>query len=96
MIGALLTFAGQPLYETYLRAPRLWGITVLADQQLGGLVMWVVGGLLYLVPIFVLLALILEQEERASGEPAPLANERTADDFGSVEPDASQEAANDL
>ncbi|MHB0870729.1 MAG: cytochrome c oxidase assembly protein [Chloroflexota bacterium] len=66
LIGALLTFAQYPLYATYQRVPRLWGISVLQDQQLAGLVMWVPGGLVYIFPIFVLIALLLRQEERAA------------------------------
>lgn len=66
LIGALLTFAQHPLYATYQRVPRLWGISVLQDQQLAGLIMWVPGGLAYIFPIFVLIALLLRQEERAA------------------------------
>jgi len=40
LLGALLSFASDPLYGT--------GPTALADQQLAGLVMWVPGGLAYL------------------------------------------------
>ena len=39
-LGALLTFAPQPLYAPYVAAPRLWGTTAIGDQQLGGLIMW--------------------------------------------------------
>jgi cytochrome c oxidase assembly factor CtaG len=54
LIGALITFAGEPLYETYRLAPRVWGLSAVQDQQIGGLLMWVLGGLLLLLPIFVL------------------------------------------
>ncbi len=33
----------RPLYPFYESAPRVWGLAPLADQQLGGLLMWVVG-----------------------------------------------------
>lgn len=36
---ALVTFAGQPLYAPYVAAPRIWGITPLEDQQMGGILM---------------------------------------------------------
>ena len=45
--GALITLSGDVLYPFYATAPRVWGLTPLADQQLGGLVMWV-GGTIYL------------------------------------------------
>lgn len=45
LLGALLTFAPQPLYALHAVAPLDWGFTPLGDQQLGGLIMWVPAGL---------------------------------------------------
>jgi len=45
--GALITLSGAVLYPFYATAPRVWGLAPLADQQVGGLVMWV-GGTIYL------------------------------------------------
>lgn len=39
-LGALLTFAPQPLYTVYAGAPLILGFTRLGDQQLAGLIMW--------------------------------------------------------
>lgn len=47
MLGAILTFAPDPLYAAHRIAPYDWGLTPLADQQLGGLVMWGPAGLAY-------------------------------------------------
>ena len=66
LIGALLTFADHPLYATYQRVPRLWGISLMQDQQMAGLIMWVPGGLAYFIPIFAVLAMLLKEEERAA------------------------------
>lgn len=63
LIGAVLTFADHPLYDTYLKVPRLWGISVVQDQQLGGLIMWVPGGMVYIVPILVVVALLFKDEK---------------------------------
>ena len=43
LAGALITLAEGVLYPFYVAAPRVWGLDALADQQLGGLLMWVVG-----------------------------------------------------
>ena len=51
-LGALLTLAPRPLYAGGVRATPL---DSLADQQLGGLLMWVPGGLIYAVAALVLL-----------------------------------------
>ena len=48
VLGAVITFAGDVLYPTYARAPRAWGLSPETDQQLGGLIMWVIGALIYL------------------------------------------------
>jgi putative membrane protein len=66
VLGILLTFTPPGLYPAYL-APRDtlgivalirsgWGMSPAADQQLGGLLMWVPGGLVYLGAIVVVLA----------------------------------------
>ncbi len=49
MLGAILTLAPTALYATHASAPLLWGLTPLADQQLGGLIMWMPSGLAYAV-----------------------------------------------
>jgi len=47
-LGALLTFAPSPWY-VHAADARLFGLAPLEDQQLGGLIMWVPGGLAYVV-----------------------------------------------
>lgn len=49
LLGALLTFAGSPLYAWHLGHTAPWGLTPLEDQQLAGLIMWVAGGVIYLI-----------------------------------------------
>jgi putative membrane protein len=44
---ALVTFSGTFLYPVYLHAPRLWGITPMEDQQLGGIIMHLGTGVVY-------------------------------------------------
>ena len=38
-LGLLLALLPSPLYNTYVEAPRLWGLEPLEDQQLGGTLM---------------------------------------------------------
>jgi cytochrome c oxidase assembly factor CtaG len=49
VLGILFTFAPTVFYSPYVSAPRLWGISALTDQQLGGLIMWYPGNLPYAV-----------------------------------------------
>ncbi len=44
-LGLLLTFAPTPWYAT--DEPPLWGLTALEDQQIGALMMWMFGGMVY-------------------------------------------------
>jgi putative membrane protein len=56
-LGALLTMAGRPWYGgVYQDGASPWGFTPLEDQQLGGLIMWVPAGLVYLGAALALLA----------------------------------------
>lgn len=49
LLGALITFAGRPVYAPHARTAQAWGLTPLADQQLAGVIMWAPMAGLYLV-----------------------------------------------
>ena len=63
-LGALLTFAPVPWYRAYADGAP-WGLSPLEDQQLGGLLMWVPGGLAYLLAGLVHAARILGRDRPA-------------------------------
>jgi putative membrane protein len=48
MLGAVLTVAGRPLFFWHLTTAQIWGLSPLEDQQLGGVLMWVPGIVLFL------------------------------------------------
>ncbi len=54
LVAALITLADGVLYPWYSVAPRMWGLSPLDDQQLGGLLMWVPGNLWMFLAIGVL------------------------------------------
>ncbi len=62
-LGALITFAGTPWYPSY-HSTTAWGLTPLEDQQLAGLVMWMPGGVTYLVAALALTARWLRDAEQ--------------------------------
>jgi putative membrane protein len=70
VLGALLTFAPSPWYAA--EAAWAFGLSALEDQQLGGLIMWVPGGLAYMVAGLVLLAQALTPEGWRRVPPAPI------------------------
>lgn len=51
LLGAIILFAGQPLYAAHLLTTAAWSLSALADQQLAGLVMWVLGALPYMAAL---------------------------------------------
>lgn len=55
LLGALITFAGAPLYAPHLISTYAWGMTPLQDQQLAGLIMWAPGSLAYLAATMVVM-----------------------------------------
>jgi cytochrome c oxidase assembly factor CtaG len=66
LIGVLLTFSSRPLHDTYAHhdTKAVWGPSTLDDQQLGGLIVWVPDGMLFLIPLIGLLVRLLQDEER--------------------------------
>lgn len=81
VIGALVTLSSRPLYATYQGTPDVWGVSTLEDQQIAGLIMWVPGGLMLLIPLFWLLWLALNAEEKrlSRGVPSTRSDEAEAD-----------------
>jgi putative membrane protein len=63
LLGALITFAGVPLYAPHFLTTEPWGFSPLEDQQMAGLIMWAPSAGLYLAA-----ALFLTQRWLASEE----------------------------
>ncbi len=67
ILSAFLVFSGRVAYPVYLSAPRPVGISVLADQECAGALMWTVVTILYLVPAAILtIQLLGVQNSRAN------------------------------
>lgn len=48
LLAALIVFAPQAIYAVHFTTTQAWGLSPLADQQLGGLLMWAPAALPYL------------------------------------------------
>jgi len=64
-LGALLVLSTRSWYTVHGGGPASWGLTALADQQLAGLIMWVAGGLLYVIAMSVLFVAWLSASDAA-------------------------------
>lgn len=62
ILGALITFAGQPLYDPHFATTGAWGLSALEDQQLAGLIMWAPGAGFYLAAAILLVGRWLQRE----------------------------------
>jgi putative membrane protein len=47
IVAVYISYADTVLYPLYASAPRVWGITPMSDQLIGGLIMWIPGGLFF-------------------------------------------------
>jgi len=63
LLGALLTFANSIWYPAYADRTAAWGLTPLEDQQIGGLIMWIPAGLVYIAAGLALFAGWLRESE---------------------------------
>ena len=69
MVAIFISMADSVLYPYYEAAPRIWeGLTPRADQHVGGLIMWIPGGLIFLAAISV----VFFRWQAAGGEDAAL------------------------
>jgi len=64
--ASFLTFSDVPLYRVYEDLPRLWGVDVLTDQLIAGLIMKIGGGFLLWGVITVIFFTWALEEERAA------------------------------
>jgi cytochrome c oxidase assembly factor CtaG len=63
-LGALLTLSHRIWFPVHAAGEAQWGLAPLEDQQLAGLIMWVVGGLLYLAAMSALFLAWMRPGER--------------------------------
>jgi putative membrane protein len=66
ILGALLTFASTVWYPVYAPTTSSWGLAPLEDQQVGGLIMWIPAGLVYVIGALALLAQWLRESDRVA------------------------------
>lgn len=58
-----ISLSTEPIYTYYLDMPRVWGIDVLQDQIIGGIIMWIPGTMMYMLAIFVIVFRLLSKHE---------------------------------
>jgi len=54
IVAVYIALADSVLYPAYASAPRIWGVSPMQDQLIGGLIMWIPGGLFFFAIISVI------------------------------------------
>jgi len=69
LLGFSIALADEPIYTYYEAVPRLWGMSVMADQQLGGILMWVPGSMMFMMAALISAAIYFAEEEKKKALP---------------------------
>ena len=72
-LGLALIFSSSPFYSYYERAPRLWGLSPVRDQNLGGILMNGEQTLVFLLAIGWYVWRLLDEESVSEAERSPAA-----------------------
>jgi putative membrane protein len=72
-LGLALTFASRPLYSFYETTPRLWGLSPVRDQNLGGILMNAEQTIIFLVAIGLYIWRLLDEEHVSGADRSPAA-----------------------
>lgn len=72
LLGAVIALASHPFYTPHLFTTAAWGLSPLQDQEIGGAIMWVPGGVVFLAFAMVQLASVLNRSGEGGhpGRPA--------------------------
>jgi len=62
LIGAYITFTHLDLYRAYDISGRIWGVSRLLDQQIGGLLIWVPGSMMTVIGALIVFVRWLREE----------------------------------
>lgn len=77
-VGISIAFATDVRYSYYESVPRIWGFTVMQDQQIAGAIMWIPGSMMFLMAALIVLAGMFGKEEPPSG--TVISSRRDTDD----------------
>ena len=65
LLGAYLAFKSAPIYSAYDVMGRMLGLAPVIDEQIGGLIMWIPGAMMFAISIILILHRWGAEEQRA-------------------------------
>lgn len=67
--GVAIAFATEPIYTYYTAVPRFYGLSVLDDQIISGVIMWIPGSMMLLGAALILISRIVQVEADKPSDP---------------------------
>jgi putative membrane protein len=68
LLSAFLAFCDRPVYRFYISHPNPFHVSLVEDQALGAVIMWVLGSIAFLVPAMVITMRMLRPSRLMSAE----------------------------
>ena len=62
LLGAVITFRSSIAYSGYTLVKQPWGLSLIVDQQLGGLALWVIGDMMSIITAGIVMIMWYEKE----------------------------------
>ncbi|MBV8528750.1 MAG: cytochrome c oxidase assembly protein, partial [Candidatus Dormibacteraeota bacterium] len=72
VLGLIFAISPVAFYSFYVNAPRLWGVSAVADQSYGGVLMLGLGNIIYFVAITIIFVRLLGDSAHDEEEAAAL------------------------
>lgn len=69
ILGVVISFATEPIYTYYTTVPRIWGLSVVQDQMISGIIMWIPGSMMYILIALILVSRIVQGEAEKPENP---------------------------
>lgn len=69
ILGVVISFATEPIYTYYTTVPRIWGLSVIEDQMISGIIMWIPGSMMYILIALILVSRIVQREAEKPESP---------------------------
>jgi putative membrane protein len=63
VLGAAITFNSSLIYQAYAEVEQPFNLSLMTDQQLGGLLLWVLGDMMSIIAAGILMVMWYQHEE---------------------------------
>ena len=68
-VGVTIAYATTVIYSYYESVPRIWGVSALEDQMIGGAIMWIPGSMMFILAALIVLARMFGEKDAPPVQP---------------------------